>query len=771
MKAYARSIAAAAALLVLAFTAAAQTFTGALSGSWWDPARSGEGQFITFETVGGRNVAYLAYFTYTPDGQATWHVGNADYTPGAASITVPLVTGSGARFGAAFSAADVRTASAGTATLEFVSCTRMRLRHSAIPGAVLELSRLVGPLSGAGCTDPPPAANSGFAGTVSGSWWNAARAGEGQFITFESVGGRTVAYVAFFTYTADGVATWLVGNTDFAPGATRVVVPLVTGSGARFGAAFQAGDVRVANAGTATLDFQSCTTMRLSYSGGQAFTLDLTRLVGPLTGIACTEAAAGGSFLDVALRPLLGAAGQTGNARAGRTIPAIEQPLPQLGKLLFFSKTLSGNLDTACASCHHPGLGGADGLSLSVGTGAVAPHVMGPGRALAAGGFSTARNSNTFFNSALWDSGLFHDSRVESLGKIAGANGAGSGIRTPDSPFGIADPAAGPTLPAAQARFPVVSEREMKGSTAYAGMSDANARSHIAARIGNYGSGSAALQPSQWLARFRAAFASPNGTAESLITFENVALAIAEYERSATFVDNAWSRYVRGDNTAIDDQAKLGALRFFRGVAQGGGDCVRCHKGDAFTDERHTIVAFPQIGPGMGNGASGTEDFGRERVSGLAGDRYRVRTPSLLNVELTAPYGHAGSYAELNTVVRHYILPDDTVNTFLLQLQWCSLPSFLGTECAATRSTVSANSNSALFQMFLVQGSSFTDAMPQLDTSQFSPTIAAQIVAFLRTLTDPCLRDRACYGRWIPRPDEAPDAHQLNATDASGNPR
>ena len=336
-----------------------------------------------------------------------------------------------------------------------------------------------------------------------------------------------------------------MGSADFATGATRVVVPLVTGSGARFGAAFQPGDVRVASAGTATLDFQSCTAMRLAYAGGQAFTLDLTRLVGPLTGIACTEAVAGGSFLDVALRPLLGAAGQTGNARAGRTIPSIEQPLPQLGKLLFFSKTLSGNLDTACASCHHPALGGADGLSLSVGTGAAAPNLMGPGRALAAGGFSTGRNSNTFFNTALLDSGLFHDSRVESLGKLAGANGAGSGIRTPDSPFGVADPAAGPNLPAAQARFPVVSEREMKGTSAYGGMSDANVRSHIAARLGNYGSGSAALQPSQWLARFRAAFGSPNGSAESLITFDNVVLAIAEYERSATFTDHAWSRYVR----------------------------------------------------------------------------------------------------------------------------------------------------------------------------------------------------------------------------------
>ena len=265
----------------------AQTFTGAMSGSWWDAGRAGEGQFITFETVGTRNVAYLAYFTYTADGRSTWHVGNADYPPGATSIAIPLVTGSGTRFGAAFNAADVRLASAGTATLEFVSCNRMRLRHTAMEGMTLELTRLVGPLAGASCGDLPPAAGS-LTGVVSGSWWNPARAGEGQFITFETVGSRNVAYVAYFTYTADGAATWLVGNADIPIGARNVSVPLVTGAGARFGAAFRPGDVSVANAGSVTLTFEGCGNLGLAYSGAQTFSHGLTRLVGPLTGLGCT---------------------------------------------------------------------------------------------------------------------------------------------------------------------------------------------------------------------------------------------------------------------------------------------------------------------------------------------------------------------------------------------------------------------------------------------------------------------------------------------------
>jgi predicted alpha/beta superfamily hydrolase len=286
-----RAFLAAALLLLAAFPAAAQTFAGAMSGSWWDPSRGGEGQYISFETVAGRNVAYLAYFTYTAEGRATWHVGSADFAAGATSISVPLITGSGARFGADFRAADVRVASAGTAELEFVSCTQLRMRHSAMAGEVLNLARLVGPLAGAGCGDTPPVARA-LTGVVSGSWWSAARGGEGQFIKFETVGVRNVVSVAYFTYTADGNATWLVGNADLAIGARSVTVPLITGSGARFGSAFRAADVIVANAGAVTLTFASCASLGLAYSGSQSFALDLTRLVGPLAGLPCNDAPA-----------------------------------------------------------------------------------------------------------------------------------------------------------------------------------------------------------------------------------------------------------------------------------------------------------------------------------------------------------------------------------------------------------------------------------------------------------------------------------------------
>jgi cytochrome c peroxidase len=362
---------------------------------------------------------------------------------------------------------------------------------------------------------------------------------------------------------------------------------------------------------------------------------------------------------------------------------------------------------------------------------------------------------------------MFWDSRVESLGKVALANGAGSGIRTPDTPLDIADPAAGPNLPAAQARFPVASATEMKGET-LAAMADPALRAHLAARLGNYGSGAGQLGTTRWLERFRAAFG--EGGAEQLVTFDNIASAIAAYQRSATFVASPWAAYVRGDNAAIPEAAKRGALLFFRTTAQGGTQCVSCHTGDTFTNERHHALGFPQVGPGKGDGVNSSDDFGRGRETPVALDRYRFRTPSLLNVELTAPYGHAGAYPDLDTVVAHYVVPDQTVAAYLAGRSWCSaLPQFAAQpNCLATSTDVTRNTNAALAQMRAVRTAIPADGMPVIDPNAVTQAAASDLVAFLRTLTDPCLRDRSCFGRWIPAPAEAPDAQQLDAVDANG---
>jgi|GEM_PF-5001478 len=58
--------------------------------------------------------------------------------------------------------------------------------------------------------------------------------------------------------------------------------------------------------------------------------------------------------VDVHAQILIHEAGYSGDPTIGRDLPSINEPKAQLGKALFYSKRLSGEYDTACASCHHP---------------------------------------------------------------------------------------------------------------------------------------------------------------------------------------------------------------------------------------------------------------------------------------------------------------------------------------------------------------------------------------------------------------------------------
>ncbi len=465
--------------------------------------------------------------------------------------------------------------------------------------------------------------------------------------------------------------------------------------------------------------------------------------------------------LDETLGTLITRAGLSGDAAFNRILPDIADPLPQLGKKLFFSKSLGGEFDSACVSCHHPALGGGDNLTLPVGVGATSPDLLGPGRVDGNLIPDVPRHSPTVFNVGLWDSGLFWDSRVESFGKEAFANGSVSDIRTPDVAFGLADPDAGPNLPAAQARFPVTSAEEMR-SNFLTGETNAALREHLAARIGNYGAGQGELLSNDWLAEFQSAFAS-TADAETLITFDNIALALAEFQRSMVFTSNPFAEYVNGDLDALTNQQKEGAILFFQTVDEGGGGCANCHSGDRFTDELHHVIAFPQIGPGKGDGTD--DDFGRARETGDDNERYHFRTPSLLNIAVTAPYGHAGAYESLDQVLQHYDNPGDETEDFFDDGGVCQLSQFEDVpDCENLYPAAEANTELALQKLAEERNSG--DSL--FENPNLNGNERADIVAFLESLTDPCTVDRDCLAPWIPTRDEAPDENQLNAVDAGG---
>ncbi len=312
---------------------------------------------------------------------------------------------------------------------------------------------------------------------------------------------------------------------------------------------------------------------------------------------------------------------------------AVRAELVELGRVLAFDKILSGNRDISCMTCHLPSFSTGDGRSLAVGQGALG---LGPARTHPGGQF-IPRNSPPLFNLHL-STQFFWDGRVEERADGSVSTPAGAQL-TPEMEavfeFGALS---------AQALFPVLVRDEMRADQGneLATVPDGDLQgvwSAIMVRLG-------VIQ--DYRDMFEAAYP---GTTFAAMTFAHAANAIAGFFVSElAFTDTPWDRFLLGDDDQLTNEALLGAKSFMTIR------CMRCHETDAFDDRNNEFhnVATPQIGPGKGDGPGGNDDFGRERVTGDPADRRAFRTPRMRNVELTAPYGHAGQFATLRSIVLHY---------------------------------------------------------------------------------------------------------------------
>lgn len=127
-------------------------FSGKLSGSYFDPARSGEGVLLEIGQAGTRNVLFLSWYTYF-QGQQRWIVGNVDFPANATTVTVPLLISSGGQFGSAYNPAQVQFSSWGSATLTFPTCSRLTFAWAQTAGesGTFNYQRLVDRLLGVSC--------------------------------------------------------------------------------------------------------------------------------------------------------------------------------------------------------------------------------------------------------------------------------------------------------------------------------------------------------------------------------------------------------------------------------------------------------------------------------------------------------------------------------------------------------------------------------------------------------------------------------------------
>lgn len=220
------------------------------------------------------------------------------------------------------------------------------------------------------------------------------------------------------------------------------------------------------------------------------------------------------------------------------SLPSDTPEKVKLGRLLFFDPLLSATQDVACATCHHPQHGWADGRPTPLG---VHAEGLGPQRRLVRDALflPLTRNTPTVLNSAFngIESGktfdparspMFWDSRVLGLEN--------------------------------QALAPLRTREEMRGEAC----ADADALSAMVERL-------------KTVPEYRRLFGQE-------INASRMAEAIAAYERKLIAADSPFDRFMRGDKSALTAEQQHG-MRVFQKAG-----CALCHNGPMFSDYKlHNI--------------------------------------------------------------------------------------------------------------------------------------------------------------------------------------
>lgn len=253
----------------------------------------------------------------------------------------------------------------------------------------------------------------------------------------------------------------------------------------------------------------------------------------------------------------------------------------QLGELLFWDPILSGDERVACASCHHPDHGWADGRQLSMG---VNGFGLGPDRQ---GGEETDIHAPTIMNTAF--TGLTLEHLLDDESFVSG-------------PYFWDLRAA--TLEA-QAIGPIKNSIEMRGTN----YTEDEIIPEIILRLETN---------IEYATLFEEAFG------EDSITEENIARAIATFQRGIIQSQSRFDQFLNGD-TSVFSEEEIGGLNKFIDVG-----CADCHDGPMLSDNEidATKVVVPEL--------------------------EAVRTPSLRNISKTAPYMQDGHRSTLSNAVAIY---------------------------------------------------------------------------------------------------------------------
>lgn len=143
------------------------------------------------------------------------------------------------------------------------------------------------------------------------------------------------------------------------------------------------------------------------------------------------------------------------------------------------------------------------------------------------------------------------------------------------------------------------------------------------------------------------------GTADTLISYYGILKAITEYEKTLISMNSRFDKYIKGDYKQLSKQ-EISGYNLFSGKAL----CGSCHFFPLFTglvppiysDTEYEVIGVPEDATNK----TIDKDLGRSVVSKSYIHQYAFKTPTIRNIDLTAPYMHNGIYKTLDEVLDFY---------------------------------------------------------------------------------------------------------------------
>ena len=120
----------------------------------------------------------------------------------------------------------------------------------------------------------------------------------------------------------------------------------------------------------------------------------------------------------------------------------------------------------------------------------------------------------------------------------------------------------------------------------------------------------------------------------------HVVMAISQFERTLISVNSKFDNYLRGA-----DQLTPSELNGYAIFNSEKGDCFHCHGTQMFMDNDFHNNGLDE---------EPFTDLGLGEVTNIASNNGKFKTPTLRNIEFSAPYMHDGRFATLEDVIEHY---------------------------------------------------------------------------------------------------------------------